>query len=188
MNYAPPNAIARCIGCHAGHSMIPVPADPAEAKWSNLAPGAAVFVSSTRDAGLNATLIDRRVLKGDAWRCWTSAPGETENQWVELVFPVPVLVRSVKLYNPRSDPTNNSDLVVQSTTVRLYDPTKAQAGVALTGPVSVEGTEVHFDDVLTRSIRVSIDHVTGTFEGKRVAGLAEIEVIAAGVDAIPHRR
>jgi hypothetical protein len=49
MNFGQPGSEMRCVGCHAGHTMIPVPASAEEAKWSNLAPGASVTVSSSRD-------------------------------------------------------------------------------------------------------------------------------------------
>lgn len=39
-------------------------------------------------------------MKGEIWRYWTSAPGQQTNQWVKLIFPVPVIVRAVRLYNP----------------------------------------------------------------------------------------
>jgi hypothetical protein len=48
------------------------------------------------------------------------------------------------------------------------------------GRVSVDGTDVPFDDVPARAVRVDIDEVDGTFYGAKVASLAEIEVIASG--------
>ena len=185
MNYGRPGSVVRCVGCHAGHTMIPVPASDEEARWTNLAPGAQITVSSTRDANYNRGLIDRRVMKGETWRYWTSSPGQAANQWVRLSFPVPILVRTVRLYNPRPGGEANSSIAVGSTTVRLYsDPAGTQeVGLLSTGAVPVSGTDVVFPETEIRAVRVDITSVTGTFYGASCAGLAEVEVIGRGIDA-----
>lgn len=181
MNFGQAGEVQRCVGCHAGHTMIPVPASDEAARWTNLATGAEVTVSSTRDANQNTGLIDRRVLTGNIRRYWSSAANQWQNQWVKLTFPVPVTVRTVRLYNPRPE-DGSVNIVVQQATVRLYSDYAAtnQVAAATTGPLAVSGTDALFNDVLVRSIRVEIDSVTGTFLGSRAASLAEIEVIARG--------
>jgi hypothetical protein len=186
MNFAPAGSVARCVGCHAGHTMIPVPPSLEAAKWTNLAPGARVEVSSTRDARYNAGLIDRRVLKGEIWRYWTAASGQHANQWAKLTFPVPIAIRAVRLYNPRAGDDAHSSLSVQQATVRLFRDEAATQEVAAksTGPLAVSGTDIDFMPTVARAVRVDLGTVTGTFYGARTAGLAEIEVIASG-DAGP---
>jgi hypothetical protein len=181
MNFGQAGEVQRCVGCHAGHTMIPAPTSDAAAKWTNLATGAEVMVSSTRSAVENTGLIDRRVLTGSINRYWSSAPGQWQDQWVKLTFPTPVTVRTVRLYNPRQE-AGNSNIAVQQATVRLYSDYAAtnQVATATTSQLAVSGTDVPFNDVLVRSIRVEIDHVTGNFQGGRAASLAEIEVIARG--------
>jgi hypothetical protein len=182
MNFGRPGEHVTCVGCHAGHSMISIPATVEEARWTNLAPGAAVTVSSTRDANHNRGLIDRQVMNGPIYRYWISAPGQTGNQWVKLTFPVPVVVRVVRLYNPRYGDEANSSITVNSATVRLYSDAGGTNEVASSsvGQLSVLGTDVAFNDVTARVIRVELNNVTGTFYGVQSAGLAEIEVIARG--------
>jgi hypothetical protein len=183
MNFAPDGAVARCVGCHAGHTMIPVPATADEAKWTNLAPGATINVSSTRDANSNRGLIDRRVMKGETWRYWTSANGQPSNQWVKLTFPVPIAVKSVRLYNPRTGGEASSSIAVPSATVKVYSDAAATQLVAsqAVGAVAVSGTNATFaSPVVARVVRVDIGTTTGTFYGARVASLAEVEVIASG--------
>ncbi len=181
MNFGKPGEIQRCVGCHAGHSMIPVPASAEEAKWSNLAPGAVVAVSSTRSSDDNTGVIDRRVMTGSVARYWASARNQYQNQWVKLTFPVPVTVRTVRLYNPRPEP-GNSDIVVHQATVRLYSDSAGTLEVAsrTSGELSVSGTDIPFSDVLVRAVKVEINDVSGRLGGDRVASLAEIEVIARG--------
>jgi WD40-like Beta Propeller Repeat len=183
MNFGRPGSVARCVGCHAGHSMIPVPASDAAAQWSNLAPGAQVAVSSSRDPNYDEGLIDRRVMKGEIWRYWTSSQSQSQNgQWVKLTFAVPISVRAVRLYNPRQGDEANSSIVVQSATVRLYSDAAGTVQVAskTVGPLSVLGTEVAFADVKARVVRVELNSVTGTFYGMHIASLAEVEVVARG--------
>ena len=178
MNYGKPGAVARCIGCHSGHTMIPVPESDESAKWSNLAPGAAVRVSSTRLSSSNAGLIDRKVMKGRLGEYWSSAPGSVAGQWVELTFPEPISVRMVRLYNPRF--TSGSTLQVRDATVRLGSPGSTQwAASESAGEISVSGTDIDFPDVKAQTVRVEIGAVSGrSQDGLAVASLAEVEVIA----------
>jgi hypothetical protein len=162
--------------------MIPVPASFDAAKWTNLAPGARIDVSSTRDAAVNGGLIDRLVLKGGDRRQWTAAPGEHAGQWVTLTFPVAVRVRRLRLYNPPPGGAADSSLVVHGATVRLFSDESATVMVAekSVGPLAVSGTDVDVTPTVVRVVRIDIGSVTGTFDGVRTAGLAEIEVIASG--------
>ena len=180
MNFGKPGEVQRCVGCHAGHTMIAVPANDADARFSNIAPSASVSVSSARDNNYIRGVVDRRVMTGDIWRYWTSASGQNSGQWVQLTFPVPVTVRSVRLYNPRTGGEANSSLQVQGTSVRLYSDTGATQQVALqtTGALTVGGTTISFADVRARSVRVYITGMSGTFYGSQVASVAEVEVIA----------
>jgi hypothetical protein len=182
MNFGRPGTTVRCVGCHIGHTMIPVPVSSLDAQWTNLATGAAVVVSSTRDANSNRGLIDRSVLKSEICRYCVSANNQFTNQWVRLEFPAPIQVRTVRLYNPRQGDEANSSVQVQSTTVQLCADTACNTVVAAgdSGVVTVSGTNVPFADVAARAVRVNITGVTGTFYGARVASLAEIEVIARG--------
>jgi hypothetical protein len=180
MNFGRPGERVRCVGCHAGHSMLPVPATAAEAAWTNLAPGAAVTVSSSRDPQYNAGVNDRRVMKGPIFSSWTSAPDQTTGQWMQLTFPVPVTVRTVRLYNPRRGDEANSSLQVESATVVLYTDAAAtqEVGRGAAGRLATSGTDVSFAEVRARTVRVNIGGMSGTFYGMRVASIAEVEVIA----------
>jgi hypothetical protein len=183
LNFGRPGVTQQCVGCHIGHSMIPVPANPADAKWTNLAPGAAVAVSSSRDPLQNRGVIDRRVLAGRITEYWTSAAGQTQNQWVRLTFPVPISVRNVRLYAPRQE--GDVNLAVHATTVRLFSNAAGTIEVAnaTTGEIAVAGTDVPFNNVTARVVMVQINSASGTFNGLQVVGLAEIEVIGRGMAA-----
>ena len=180
MNFGRPGEVQTCVGCHAGHSMIPVPANPADAQWTNLAPGARVSVSSTDINIPNANgLIDRRVKMKYApnkyHKYWISKAGlPSTSQWVQLIFPVPISVRTVRLYNI---PFADSTIRVQNTTVRLFSDVAATQEVAnnTSGALSDDGTDVAFDDVLVRAVRIEFSSVNGS-----AAALGEVEIIARG--------
>lgn len=178
MNFGRPGTTVTCVGCHAGHTLIPVPTDPEAARWTNLAPGASISVSSSRDPQYNISVADRRVMKGELWRYWTSAANQTQNQWVELTFSVPVTIRTIRLYNPRFEAGCN--LQVHNTTVRLYSDAAGTIEVAQqqSGALQVAGTDLTFPEVTARVVRIELNSVSGTFFGMNVAGLAEVEVIA----------
>ncbi|OAN48577.1 hypothetical protein A6A03_07320 [Chloroflexus islandicus] len=180
MNFGRPGERQRCVGCHAGHTLIPVPPTDEAARWSNLAPGATIRVSSALDSRYVSGLTDRRVMKGEVWQYWRSAANQTSGQWVTLTFPVPVTVRQVRLYNPRSTP--NTDLQVHQATVRLFSDEAGAIEVArqTVGPLTTFGAGAEFADVRVRVVRVEIDRVSGRVDGVTCASLAEIEVIARG--------
>lgn len=182
MNYGAPGSVARCVGCHAGHTQIVVPASDEDARWSNLAPGATLHVSSSRDAHYVGGLVDRRAKKGEMWQYWNSAAGDQDGAWVALEFPVPVVVRNVRLWNPRAGGEANSTIQVNAATVRLFGDAAGVEEVAAetASAISAEGTDVAFPDVRARRVRVDLDDVSGTFYGIQLASLAEVEVIAKG--------
>lgn len=177
-NFGRTGEVQRCVGCHAGHTMIPVPENPADAQWTNLAPGAAVTVSSLGSGLSNSNgLIDRRVkmmLPYDNFRkYWTSRSGQSPtSQWVQLTFPVPVSVRTIRLYG-----IPGSQIQVLDTIVRLYSDAGGtqQAASSTSGALSDNGTDVYFNDVRARVVRIEFTSVNGS-----TAGLGEVEVIARG--------
>ncbi|HVP14430.1 MAG TPA: hypothetical protein VMS88_02735, partial [Terriglobales bacterium] len=73
----------RCVGCHVGHSALPVPPDDEAAHWFNAAPSAQVMVSSSvaGSAGASA-LIDLRTRGSAREVAWISA--SPSGQWLRL--------------------------------------------------------------------------------------------------------
>jgi hypothetical protein len=180
-NWGRPGEVQTCVGCHAGHTMIPVPVNREDAQWTNLAPGATVNVSSIGPFLYAYNLVNRRAHLDSSDKFWFSAEGQSPStQWVTLTFPVPVTVRSVVLYNPKAEA--GSTIQVQATTVKLFSDAAGTTQVASTtsGPLAATGTAVNFAEVQARVVQVEINSVTGSYFGKALAGLAEIEVIARG--------
>ena len=91
-NFGVAGTTQRCVGCHAGHSMQEVP-PPGEVVFSNLAPGAELYVSSNALATPLGWLVDRDQ-KGES--SWTAERLEAAS--IELHFPVPFRAQHVRLY------------------------------------------------------------------------------------------
>ncbi|MFN8061782.1 MAG: DUF5719 family protein [Vicinamibacterales bacterium] len=178
MNYGQPDTVARCVGCHAGHTMIPVPPTREAAKWTNLAPGATLHWSSS-DPQLTAPdgLVDRRALTGPVTSYWRSDPSQPAvGQWVELEFPAPIKVRTVRLWNPRLE--DGVTTTIARARVELFAAGASIASRRASSGVSERGTDVIFPDVKAERVRVTFEDVGGSFFGRTVASLAEVEVIA----------
>lgn len=185
MNFGRTGDVATCVGCHAGHSMIPVPANPADAQWTNLAPGATVTYSSLHSSLPNGNgAVDRkvkmRIAYNNHYRYWQSREGQSPNsQWLQLTFPVPVTVKTVRLYNI---PASESSIKVMNTTVQLFSDKAGTNLVAssASGALSENGTDVPFTEVRARVVRILFTSVNGTN-----AGLGEVEVIARAEADVP---
>jgi hypothetical protein len=188
LNFGRPGEVMQCVGCHTGHSMIPVPTSRTEAQFTNLAPGAEVTVSTARDPNFKRAVVDRRVNRSEIWRSWTSTPGSATGQWVKLTFPVPVTVRTVRLYNPRQGDEAASTLQVNAARVTLYSDAAGLNAVAsqTSGALATSGTDVQFAEVRARVVRIDLLSVSGTFYGAAAAGLAEVEVFARGEADLNH--
>jgi hypothetical protein len=182
MNFGPTGATATCVGCHIGHTMMQVPANPADAAWTNLAPGARITVSSSRTDDAPRWLNDRRVKKAQPGQVWSSSPVlPGRGQWIQLEFPVPIRVRTVRLYSPASGGDAQSSLEISESVVRLLDDEHGlERANSRTRALSPSGTDVAFDDIVTRIVRVEFTQLKGRFYGASVAALNEIEVIARG--------
>jgi hypothetical protein len=161
--------------------MIPVPENLADAAWTNVAPGAEITVSSSRIGATPKGLIDRRVKKATAEQIWSSNPSlPGRAQWIQLTFPVPIQVRGVRLYVPAAGGVPQSTLVIQDSIVRLLGDGSAERGSRRVGKLQPTGTDVAFEDVSARVVRIEFGDIEGTFYGDRVAALTEVEVFGRG--------
>ncbi len=178
-NYGRPGASARCIGCHAGHTLLPVPANDADALWTNLGPGATVTASSQLNSFTNPQYIaDRRVQK--ATLHWSTAQGALANQWVKLTFPADIVVKTVRLYGAGA-------CTIPNTTVRLFsDPAGLlQIGQNSSGSPATNGTDVAFADLKSRVVRVDLGNPGAACNNQSSLSISEVEVIAAGASVAP---
>jgi len=180
LNFGHTDAEARCVGCHAGHTLLEVSEDVA---WTNLAPSAIVTTSSTRSDSepffQPQALIDRRTdrVLGE-WAAETLEP----RTHVQLRWNVPIRVRSVKVYatKPGGGSLGSRNQVIEGFNIDIYREGAVFDRADTYREVSATGTAVALDptnaiDTLVLSIRLG--SVSGLFEGGQGVALAEIEVI-----------
>ena len=188
MNFAPLGFHSRCVGCHAGHSLMEVPDDDDEARWSNLAPGARVSLSSVADEALRgameASVVDRKVRKADPARTWRTAPDATSGS-ATLQFPVPVWIRGVQLHELGAMGAAGIDGSVTAAQVRLFAGVDDAEPVA-EGPVERVGGALRVSFVGSaqpagvRRVVVELTGVAGQATGSPSFSLAALAATARG--------
>lgn len=179
LNFDRQGAGTKCVGCHIGHSMLPVPPNGSIAEWFNVAPSARVTASSefkSKSGILFASrrIVDRQARTGGDSVMWIA--NESEGAHVTLHWPVPVEARQFILYN--ITPPKGSKISVQDSRILLYYRGIEVGRVPSTGALSISGTPISIQPTRIDSARIIITKVTGTLHGRRRAGLAEVETIA----------
>ncbi|MBI5711768.1 MAG: hypothetical protein HZC42_15905 [Candidatus Eisenbacteria bacterium] len=159
-----------CMGCHAGHSALPVPRDADAARWFDAAPSARVTASSAapRTAGPRGA-VDRKTRGPAAEVAWVAGGGG--EQWLRLEFPRPLEVREVVLYAPRPG-THARAARVRKCEVVLSSGGAEVARRTVPDTPHVEGTHVGVGLVTADALEVRLPRAAAG------AALAEVEVIA----------
>jgi hypothetical protein len=181
-NFGVTGSTGRCVGCHAGHTMVTVPED---ASWTNVAPSAVLNANSTLQ-GQHApdgfrffdvlNLVDR---KTDAQRSvWASADALSRAE-VTLRWSVPITARNVVLYGVRSGIDASTTLLVRQVELSTYLQGSLQ-NVYQSGTVSPDGTAVALrQDRPFDTLRLEIrrEDLVGVFLSRQsLAALAEVVV------------
>jgi hypothetical protein len=174
MNFSRIGSGTKCVGCHEGHSALPVPRNNLEAKWFNASSSATVLVSSTA-AGSGGALVDRRAKGPIRDTGWVAAGAE--GQWARLTWAAPIEARSIVLYAPSPDGRAGTHLQVRSCQLVFFRDGR-EVGRATADRVRPEGTRIDFSPVRLDAVEVRPTRVSGTVEGRKAVALAEIETIA----------
>ncbi len=178
-NYGQADQVGRCVGCHAGHSMVKPPRD---ASWINVAPSALVTADSRLALGgslLRTTaLIDHSTepVRGE----WAAA-AISESAQLAFTWQVPVRGRKVLLHRPIPGEGPNGTRSLQltaftaSTSLRGKEQEFMTVRVDLAGPVleASLNEEKPFDELRIFLFKAN---TTGLYEGVRTLALAEVEV------------
>src|SRR5437870_3149819 len=165
----------RCIGCHLGHSALPL-GRPEARPWFDASPGARVTATSAAPGTPGArAAVDRRTRGPTREVAWIASGDQDER--LGLGWALPLEIREAVLYAPRTDRRAGSSLEVSSCELVLFDRGR-EAARCRAGPLSPEGTRVRIGAARADSLEVRILEARGTFEGHRAAGLAEVETIA----------
>jgi hypothetical protein len=175
-NFARTGSGTKCIGCHAGHSALPVPRNYLEAKWFNASTSADVAVSGGSDGAL---LVDRRAkgpIRGTGW-----VAGSEGEPWARLKWAIPIEAKALVLYAPTPDGAAGTDLQVRGCDVILLRDGR-EVGHALAGRVRPQGTRIEFPPVRIDAVELRRFRVQGSVERRPAVALAEIETIARMIE------
>ncbi len=181
MNFERQGAGTKCVGCHAGHTLLEVPINGTMAEWFNVSTSARVTASSSQDTVEWASysprrVVDRQARTGGDSVFWASKEGEGAS--IMLNWDIPVQVREFILYNITPNEPQGTNIVVQNSEILLYYQGSLVGQIPSTGGLSPEGTRVDVTPTVIDRARITITNFTGTIVHKGVAGLAEIETIA----------
>jgi len=183
MNFARQGEGTKCVGCHAGHSVLEVPKNGQDAEWFNAATSATVVPSSEwMPSGAQtapspgARVVDRRARNDSLAVAWIAAGDGDES--VRLEWPIPVEATRLVIYGVRPNPGAGTDLRVENCRVELLSRGSIVRRVSKTGPIAPEGTVVSLPPTVIDAARVIVTKSRGRVRGEKLTGLAEIEVIA----------
>ncbi|MFN8488639.1 MAG: hypothetical protein U0350_13650 [Caldilineaceae bacterium] len=127
---------------------------------------------------------------------WVSAKGKTSGEWVELTWPSPMLVQSIRLVGPPPNggdwdafgqPAQDGPYYVESGVLQLYEK-DVQIGdnlpVGRVEPLASGGTLITLPaPVVLDKLRFTIGSITGRWSWEQVAALNEVEVIGMAAEA-----
>ena len=176
-NYTRPGAGTKCVGCHAGHSAIPVPETAGQAEWTNVAPGARVTASSEQRGTPGAAAAGDRRTRGEPAEVGWVADGAAD-EWLRLEFPVAIEVRAAVLYGMRGRTKEGGPLVVRRAELVLLSGGREVRRVPVDRVISPDGTRVELNGAKIDGLLFRPLAIEGKFRGRALAALAEIETIA----------
>ncbi len=183
MNFGRAGEQARCVGCHAGHTLLEVPEDPT---WINVAPSAEITASSIRrpvsfeTLGLGeflpGNLVDRSTEpRTGEWAARTDGAASVELRWSARVRAREVVVHGTDGGQGRD---GTSEQTIGAFHVATFLGETVQQVVSGDGALP-GGTALSLDPARefdTLRLTIAPDGVHGLYEGQSGPALAEIVV------------
>lgn len=181
MNFGNNGSGTKCVGCHAGHTLITVPPNLTEGSYTNLSTSADVRESSYRNSnGINykgVNVIDRKARNLDQKVNWI-ADGNI-NEYVVMKWEIPIDIRRFILYDILPNANNGTNIHVTDCEIFLYKNNAVAKHIASTGELNTDGLTVQISPITTTdSVKIIVKSFTGSVTNQSVAGLAEIETNA----------
>ena len=178
MNFGNNGSGTKCVGCHAGHTLITVPFNVTEGSFTNLSTSAEVRESSFKNFnGTNykgVRTVDRKARNNDLSVNWI-ADG-TVNEYVVLKWEIPIDIRRFILYNIIPNSANSTNIQVNDCEIFIYKDNNIVKHIESTGPLDVNGTTIQVSPIATAdSAKIIVKSFTGLINNVSLAGLAEIE-------------
>jgi hypothetical protein len=174
-NFSRLGAGTKCVGCHTGHSTLPVPTNNWRAKWFNAAPSAEVTVSSL-GAGSATAAVDRRTLGPVSEVAWVAA--STHDEHLRLAWKTAVEVKSLVLYSVHSESAEGTNQRIREVLVTFFRGDREVKRLVVRRELSPKGTRIDCEPVQVDAVVISPTRVTGLVQRRPQVALAEVEAIA----------
>jgi hypothetical protein len=177
----------KCVGCHVGHSALPVSRNYDRGTWTNIAPSADLG-SPSRGAGNRPAdsaaraLVDRRA-RGPEHVAWEISPPDTVR--FQLTWPFPVEVREVILYASRVALPEASGDSIFRIELNLRLSGQVVHSTTLTLSPHDTTTRVPVPAVAIQELVLAVHTASGTVPGVTAVGMREIEVVGRLTDRFP---
>jgi hypothetical protein len=167
----------KCVGCHAGHSALPVPESAGLGQWVNATPSADVTATSSAPGTAGPGAIGDRRTRGPATEiAWVALGAAGER--LTLRWKWVIEVKTLVVYALGPDPAPGTDLQIhECELVFLRDGREVGRRVAR-GRLSPGGTRVECGDVRVNAIEIHPLRVTGLVLHRPAVAIAEVETIA----------
>lgn len=189
MNFGNNGSGTKCVGCHAGHTLITVPQNLTEGAFTNVSTSANVRESSFRNSGgveyKGVNVVDRKARNSDLKVNWISTG--SINEYVVMNWEIPIDIRRFVLYDIKPNAAAGTSIHVTDCELFLYYNNNIVMHIPSTGELSTDGVTVPVSPITTAdSVKVIVKSFTGSITNQPVAGLAEIETNArvSSVDLI----
>lgn len=180
LNFGAQGSGTKCVGCHVGHTQIPVATSITEGGFTNLSTSAIVTASSTynNDQSFKGqNVVDRRAKNTSLSVNWIS--NKADSQFVDLKWEIPIEARRLKLYNVLSNFITGTNIIVNDCEILCYYKGHQSKHIRSTGRLNSDGLLITFDSIVPMDrMKVIVKDFSGNILNKHVAGLAEIEVNA----------
>jgi hypothetical protein len=165
------------VGCHAGHSALPVPESAGLGQWVNATPSADVTATSSAPGTAGPGAIGDRRTRGPATEiAWVALGAAGER--LTLRWKWVIEVKTLVVYALGPDPAPGTDLQIhECELVFLRDGREVGRRVAR-GRLSPGGTRVECGDVRVNAIEIHPLRVTGLVLHRPAVAIAEVETIA----------
>jgi len=176
-NFARLGSGTKCVGCHAGHSALPVPHNYTSATWVNASPSARVTASSVAPGtAAPRAAVDRRARGPRGEVAWEAVSDRGE--WLRLEWDTPIEVRSVVLYACAANRAQGTDLRIERTAIDLYRAGRLVRTITHDGRLLARGSRVSIDPCEIDALAVRPLWASGSVGGRKAVALAEVETIA----------
>jgi hypothetical protein len=181
MNYERMGGGTKCVGCHAGHSVLEVPINASVAEWFNPAPSATVvgssfFINAGGKPFLPRRIVDRQARTGGDSVIWVANEGNGAS--ITMTWETPLDLREVVLYGITPDKQTKTNVRVTDAVLVAYSGRNELGRIPSTGAIPPNGKRIRFQAGRMDRLAITIVKTAGRVFDRQLTGLAEVELDA----------